>query len=66
MTGVDVIPFQISLDESAGVVPPVFLSITVKNKTMPCVKNVLRGLIFGGNKTHTHTHTHTHTYFKHT
>ena len=59
MTGVDVIPFQVSLDESAGVAPPVFLSITVKNKTMPCVKYVLRGLIFWGNKTHTHTHTHT-------
>lgn len=28
MTGVNVIPFQISLDESAGVAPSVFLSIT--------------------------------------
>lgn len=28
MTGVDVIPFQISLDESVGVAPSAFLSIT--------------------------------------
>lgn len=58
MTGVDVIPFQISLDESAGVAPSVFLSVTdylAKKKTMPCVKNVLSWLIFWGNNTHTHT-----------
>ena len=57
MTWVDVIPFQISFDESADVMPSAFLLITDYHakKTMPCVKNVLNWLIFWGNKTHTYT-----------